>query len=171
LSLARWREERKTVADKTAGTPASLKGKNIMRIVGSHDLALNILIDLLRHREQGLQIEVTHSGSLAGLIAIHEERADMAGAHLLDEDTGEYNYPFIKRILPGRKLAIVNLAYRIQGLMFASGNPHKITALDDLQRADIVFVNRQIGSGTRVLLDLQLKHRGISPSENQWIRR
>jgi len=164
LNLARWREERKMVADEAAEMPASVKDSNIMRIVGSHDLALNILLDLLRHREEGLQIEVTHSGSLAGLIAIQEDRADMAGAHLLDEETGEYNYPFIKRILPGRELAIVNLSYRIQGLMFAPGNPHQIKGLDDLHRPDIVFVNRQIGSGTRVLLDLQLKQRGISSS-------
>jgi molybdate-binding protein/DNA-binding transcriptional regulator YhcF (GntR family) len=164
LSLARWREERKTVADEAAGTPVSVKNSNVMRIVGSHDLALNILLDLLRHREEGLQIEVTHSGSLAGLIAIQEGRADLAGAHLLDEETGEYNYPFIKKILPGSELAIVNLAYRIQGLMYAPGNPHQIHGLDDLQRQDIVFVNRQKGSGTRVLLDLQMKQRGIATS-------
>jgi molybdate-binding protein/DNA-binding transcriptional regulator YhcF (GntR family) len=164
LSLARWREERKTVADEAAETPVSLNHSNVMRIVGSHDLALSILLDLLKHREEGLKIDVTHSGSLAGLIALQEDRADMAGTHLLDEETGEYNNPFIKRILPGRELAIVNLSYRIQGLMFASGNPRHIKGLDDLQRADIVFVNRQKGSGTRVLLDLQMKQLGIPTS-------
>ncbi len=162
LSLARWREERKNVTEEAAEAPVSRKASNVMRIVGSHDLALNILLDLLRHREEGLQIEVTHSGSLAGLIALQEERADLAGTHLLDEETGEYNYPFVKRILPGREVAVVNLAYRIQGLMFAPGNPHNITGLDDLTRNGIVFVNRQQGSGTRVLLDMQLKQRGIS---------
>jgi molybdate-binding protein/DNA-binding transcriptional regulator YhcF (GntR family) len=163
LSLQRWREERKAFADEPIVVPVPPK-ENVLRFVGSHDLALNVLLDLLRHREEGLQIEVTHSGSLAGLIAIQEGRADFAGAHLLDEETGEYNYPFIKKILPGRETAIVNLAYRVQGLMFAPGNPHRIEGLEDLQRPDIVFVNRQQGSGTRVLLDLQLKQRGISTS-------
>ncbi len=165
LSLERWREERKTASGEVVQKPVLIKNKNVMRFVGSHDLALNILLDLLRHREKDLQIDITHSGSLAGLIALQEDRADMAGTHLLDEETGEYNYPFIKRVLPGRELAIVNLAYRVQGLMFASGNPQKIISLDDLQRPNVVFVNRQRGSGTRVLLDLQLKQRGISSSK------
>jgi putative molybdopterin biosynthesis protein len=83
----------------------------------------------------------------------------------LDEETGEYNYPYVKRILPGRKMAVVNLSFRIQGLMYAAGNPRKIKGLEDLKRPDVTFVNRQGGSGTRVLLDLQLKRQGISPYE------
>jgi molybdate-binding protein/DNA-binding transcriptional regulator YhcF (GntR family) len=165
LSLERWREERQFEPQKPEVASASRQDKNILRIVGSHDLALNILLDLLRQRVEGLQTEVTHAGSLGGLIAIQEERADLAGTHLLDEETGEYNYPYIKRILPGREIAVVNLSFRIQGLMFASGNPRKVKGLDDLRRPDIVFVNRQKGSGTRVLLDLQLKRQGILPSD------
>lgn len=164
LSLERWREERQF---ETPGAAESVlqQENNIIRIVGSHDLALNILLDLLRQRVEGLQTEVTHAGSLGGLIALQEERADLAGTHLLDEETGEYNYPYVKRILPGRELAIVNLSFRVQGLMFASGNPRKIKGLEDLQRPDINFVNRQKGSGTRVLLDLQLKRQGISSDD------
>jgi molybdate-binding protein/DNA-binding transcriptional regulator YhcF (GntR family) len=165
LHLERWREERQTAASEPAEAPAAKAESNVIRIVGSHDLALNILLDLLRQREEGLRTEVTHAGSLGGLIALQEERADLAGTHLLDEETGEYNYPYVKRVLPGREIAIVNLAYRTQGLMFASGNPHQIKGLADLRRPDIVFVNRQKGSGTRVLLDLHLKHEGILPSE------
>jgi molybdate-binding protein/DNA-binding transcriptional regulator YhcF (GntR family) len=165
LNLERWREERQTTAEEPAEALTTRQDKNIIRIVGSHDLALNILIDLLKHREEGLRIEVTHAGSLGGLIALQEERADLAGTHLLDEETGEYNYPYIKRVLPGREMAIVNLAYRVQGLMVAPGNPRGITGLADLRRPDAVFINRQKGSGTRVLLDLQLKHQGILPSE------
>jgi molybdate-binding protein/DNA-binding transcriptional regulator YhcF (GntR family) len=165
LSLERWREERQTIAEVPAATPTTRESENIIRIVGSHDLALSILLDLLRQREDGIQTEVIHAGSLGGLIALQEERADLAGTHLLDEETGEYNYPYIKRILPGQEIAVVNLAYRIQGLMFASGNPRQIKGLTDLRRPDLVFVNRQKGSGTRVLLDLQLKHQGILPSE------
>lgn len=165
LNLERWREERQSAAGESAETLVAEDTDNVIRIVGSHDLALNILLDLLRQREEGLRTEVTHAGSLGGLIALQEERADLAGTHLLDEETGEYNYPYVKRVLPGREIAIVNLAFRIQGLMFAPGNPRKIKGLADLRRKDIVFVNRQKGSGTRVLLDLQLKHEGILPSE------
>lgn len=162
LSLERWREERQAEVKKPAEAPISKEENYVIHIVGSHDLALNILLDLLRQRVKGLQTDVTHAGSLGGLIALQEERADLAGTHLLDEETGEYNYPYVKRILPGRELAIVNLSFRIQGLMFAKGNPKKIKGLEDLKRTDITFVNRQQGSGTRVLLDLQLKKQGIS---------
>ncbi len=165
LSLERWREERQSEINKPAEAAIEQKKSNIIRIVGSHDLALNILLDLLRQKVADLKTEVTHAGSLGGLIALQEERADMAGTHLLDEETGEYNYPYVKRILPGRELAIVNLSYRIQGLMIKKGNPKKIKDLVDLTRKDITFVNRQGGSGTRVLLDLQLKRQGISSDE------
>jgi putative molybdopterin biosynthesis protein len=104
-------------------------------------------------------------GSVGGLIAIAEGNADIAGTHLLDEATGEYNLPFVKRILPGREIVLVNLVYRVQGLMFAAENPKQIAGLSDLQKSDIVFINRQKGSGTRVLLDMQLKRMGITIQE------
>jgi molybdate-binding protein/DNA-binding transcriptional regulator YhcF (GntR family) len=161
LHLARWREERKA----STGTPAVITDRsvqiNTIRIVGSHDLALSMLLSLIKQRDDSLEFEITHAGSLGGLIALQEERAHLAGVHLLDEETGEYNYPYIKRILPGRETAIVHLAYRIQGLMFASENPKQIEGLADLQRPDITFINRQKGSGTRVLLDLNLRQNGI----------
>ena len=157
LSLERWREERQTAADEPEKTEDKVVDSDVIRIVGSHDLALNILLDLFRQQVEGVKTEVIHAGSLGGLIALQEERADFAGTHLLDEETGEYNYPYIKRVLPGREIAIVNLAFRVQGLMFAAGNPRHIKGLADLRRKDILFVNRQKGSGTRVLLDLQLE--------------
>jgi molybdate-binding protein/DNA-binding transcriptional regulator YhcF (GntR family) len=165
LSLERWREERQFETKASLETAAPAESTELLRIVGSHDLALNILLDLLRQRVEGLKTEVIHAGSLGGLIALQEERADLAGTHLLDEETGEYNYPYIKRILPGREIAVVNLSFRIQGLMFPKGNPKGIKGLDDLRRKGVVFVNRQKGSGTRVLLDLQLKRQGILPSD------
>ena len=165
LSLERWREERQAEVEAPADIVAPKEKGNVIRIVGSHDLALEILLNLLRQKVKGLQTDVTHAGSLGGLIALQEESADLAGTHLLDEETGEYNYPYVKRILPGREIAIVNLSFRIQGLILAKGNPKKIKGLEDLKRKDIIFVNRQQGSGTRVLLDLQLKKQGISPFE------
>jgi putative molybdopterin biosynthesis protein len=126
-------------------------------------MALNILVELLKMRNY--EVKVTNTGSLGGLIALQEEKALLAGIHLLDEETGEYNHPYIKRILPGREVAVVNLAYRIQGLMFALGNPKQIKKISDLSRPEVTFVNRQKGSGTRVLLDIQLRQLGISSLE------
>ena len=163
LNLERWREERRAQADELVGQPAEVDHRAVIRIVGSHDLALSILLDILRNRQEDIKFDVIHAGSLGGLIALQEERADIAGTHLLDEETGEYNAPYVKRILTGRKMVIVHLAYRIQGLMFARDNPLKITGLADLVRPGVRFVNRQKGSGTRVLLDLQLKNEEINP--------
>lgn len=163
LQLARWREERQAASSTKEKKPAITK--DTIHIVGSHDMALNILVDLARRDNKKLKVQITHAGSLGGLIAIQEERAHLAGIHLLDEETGEYNYPYVKRVLPGLEVAIVHLSYRIQGLMFARGNPKHIKGIADLTRPDITFVNRQKGAGTRVLLDIQLRQLGISPKE------
>lgn len=165
LHLARWREERQSVTVKPESQVKAPARPDTIRIVGSHDLALTILTDLVKKRRDKIKFEIVHAGSLGGLIALQEERAHLAGIHLLDEETGEYNYPYIKRILPGREVAVVHLVYRIQGLMMARGNPKKIGGIADLKRADITFVNRQEGSGTRVLLDIQLRQLGINPRE------
>jgi molybdate-binding protein/DNA-binding transcriptional regulator YhcF (GntR family) len=164
LNLERWREERRAQAEELAAPPVSGKEK-VIRIVGSHDLALSILLDLLRNRDAELTFDVIHAGSLGGLIALQEERADLAGTHLLDEETGEYNDPYVKRILTGRRMVIINLVYRVQGLIYAPGNPKHIETLADLLRPDVTFVNRQKGSGTRVLLDLRLKNDGLDPAQ------
>ena len=165
LHLSRWREERQSAAEKPESETKTTPKPNTVLIVGSHDLALTILTDLVKQRTDNIEFDIVHAGSLGGLIALQEDRAHLAGIHLLDEETGEYNYPFIKRILPGREVAVVHLVYRIQGLMFARGNPRNIKGISDLIRKDITFVNRQKGSGTRVLLDIQLRQLGINPEE------
>jgi putative molybdopterin biosynthesis protein len=165
LQLARWRQERQTTAGVPEEIPDITNEKDTIRIVGSHDMALNLLVDLVKRDNKKLKMIVTHAGSLGGLIALQEEKAHFAGIHLLDEETGEYNYPYVKRVLPGREVAIIHLAYRIQGLMFAHGNPKRIKGLADLKRPDITFVNRQKGAGTRVLLDIHLRQLGINPRD------
>jgi putative molybdopterin biosynthesis protein len=107
---------------------------------------------------------MTAAGSLGGLLAIQEGNADMAGIHLLDEETGEYNYPYIKHTLQGIEVAVMHLADRTQGFMVSKGNPKNILNLEDLKRSDITFVNRQKGSGTRVWLDYKLRELGILPN-------
>ena len=165
IHLARWREERKGREQLPGRTDKKSGYSRVIKIVGSNDLAMNILVSQVIEKHPEIGIEVTPAGSLGGLIALQEERADLAGIHLLDEETGEYNYPYVKRILPGREIAVVHLAYRIQGLMVAAGNPKGIKGLADLRRLEVTFVNRQKGSGTRVLLDLKLRENGIPASE------
>lgn len=162
LHLARWREEREA-KEQSRPDRDRIDTRNTILIVGSHDLALSLLISRLKHKHPEISVQVTYAGSLGGLIALQEGRADLAGIHLLDEETGEYNYPYVRHILPGMEVAIVHLAYRIQGLMFAKGNPKQVRGLDDLKRSDITFVNRQKGSGTRVSLDYRLRELGIAP--------
>ena len=165
LHLARWQEERKDRAKTPATQQTSADRQKTITIVASHDLALNMLVSQLKHKQPGVSVHLTYAGSLGGLIALQEERADLAGIHLLDEETGEYNYPYVKHIMMDREVAIVHLAYRIQGLMLIAGNPKQVKGLEDLRRPDIRIINRQKGSGTRVLLDLKLRQQGIMPSE------
>jgi len=162
LQLARWRIQRETSGLSAENESNSLH--NIIRIVGSNDLALDLLVSRIKYKNPDIQIQMTAAGSLGGLLAIQEGNADMAGIHLLDEETGEYNYPYIKHTLQGLEVAVVHLADRTQGFMVAKGNPKKFLTLEDLKRQDIVFVNRQKGSGTRVWLDYKLRELGILPN-------
>ena len=164
LQLARWREERRKTPDKVMRSLRTDARRRTICIAGSHDLALNILTNTLKKRDNKAEIQVTNVGSLGGLIALQEGHAHLAGIHLLDEETGEYNFPYIKRILPNTEIAVVHLVDRIQGLMFLSGNPKQIKGIADLTRPDITFINRQKGAGTRVLLDINLHRLGISAS-------
>ena len=130
---------------------------------GSHDLTLDLLASLLRRTDPGLTLSSSNVGSLGGLMALGRGEAHLAGSHLLDEETGEYNVPFVRRYLEGRDVVIVRLVGRTQGLMVPSGNPLGIASLEDLFRDGVSFVNRQRGSGTRVLLDYKLKRLGPEP--------
>jgi molybdate-binding protein/DNA-binding transcriptional regulator YhcF (GntR family) len=162
LQLARWRFQRET--QETAASAASpTEIQKRINIVGSNDMALELLVSRLKYRNPEIAVQITPAGSLGGLLAIQEGKADMAGIHLLDEETGEYNYPYIRHTLQGIEVAVVHLADRVQGFMMAKGNPKHINGLEDLIRGDIVFVNRQKGSGTRVWLDYKLHEKGILP--------
>jgi putative molybdopterin biosynthesis protein len=131
--------------------------------IGSHDLALDLLSNALARRSPGASLASANVGSLGGLLALARGEAHLAGSHLLDEETGEYNVSYIRRHLGDRKVVLVHLAGRVQGLIVPRGNPRQLATLTDLARPDILFVNRQRGSGTRVLLDYELKKMGIEP--------
>jgi len=140
-------------------------------IIGSHDIALDVLANHLRRLYPGASLSSAHVGSLAGLAALKRGEAHCAGTHLLDEETGEYNVSYIRRLLPDRGMVLVNLVYREQGLIVAPGNPKGIKSLQDLARPEVTFVNRQRGAGTRVLLDYHLKKLGINPAQVQGYER
>jgi putative molybdopterin biosynthesis protein len=138
--------------------------ENTIIAIGSHDLSLDILDSLLHKHYPGRRLSSAHVGSLGGLMALKRKEAHIAGTHLLDENTGEYNFSYIKQVLSGEETVLINLIYRQQGLMVARGNPKHITGLADLLRKEVSFVNRQRGSGTRVLLDYKLKEAGLEAS-------
>ncbi|MDR7471035.1 MAG: substrate-binding domain-containing protein, partial [Armatimonadota bacterium] len=134
-------------------------------VVGSHDVALDLLADFLRRRDPGVSLSSAHVGSLGGLGALRRREAHMSGIHLLDEETGEYNVPYVRRYLPGEEVVLVTLAHRDQGLIVRPGNPRAIAGLEDLVREDVVFINRQRGAGTRLLLEFTCKRAGIDPTQ------
>ncbi|MDD5015983.1 MAG: molybdopterin biosynthesis protein [Atribacterota bacterium] len=136
--------------------------KNNIIVTGSHDLILDILRNELQEEFSDYNLVSFNVGSMGGLLALKQKRTHLATAHLLDPGSGEYNLPYIKKMLPQRELKVVNLTYREQGIMVKGGNPKNIRGIDDLVKKDIKFINRQKGSGTRVLLDYLLKKKGIS---------
>jgi putative molybdopterin biosynthesis protein len=132
--------------------------------IGSHDLALDLVSNALARRTPGASLASANVGSLGGLLALARGEAHLAGSHLLDEKTGEYNASYIRQYLAGRSIVLVHLAGRVQGLIVPPSNPKGFSTLADLARPEVLFVNRQRGSGTRVLLDYQLGLLGISAS-------
>jgi putative molybdopterin biosynthesis protein len=129
--------------------------------IGSHDLALDLLASHLRRLSPDTRLSSANVGSLGGLLALQRRDAHLAGTHLLDEETGEYNRPFLRRLLPGEDVVLAHLAYRDQGFILPPGNPQGLGGLPDLLRPDVRLVNRQKGSGTRVLLDYHLRQAGL----------
>jgi len=139
--------------------------KNNILSVGSHDICLDVLTTLLKQRHPEITLSSAHVGSVGGLIALRRGECHFAGIHLLDPDTGEYNTPYLKRFLPSKKVVLINLVYRQQGLMVKKGNPKGIKGLQDLVKQGVTFVNRQKGAGTRILLEHEMKKLGIKPEE------
>jgi molybdenum cofactor synthesis domain-containing protein len=139
---------------------------NRLLAIGSHDLAIDMLASSIKERSEGrITISSSNIGSMGGLLAIERGIAHFAGSHLLDTETGDYNRSYIKRYLKRTAVTLLTLVHRWQGLMIAKGNPKGVSGISDLIRPDVAFVNRQAGSGTRILLDYELQKLGINTSQ------
>lgn len=134
-------------------------------IICGQDNILDILSKNLKHNSKGINVLRAYEASYSGLSALYRNEVHAVATHIWDSETGEYNTPFVKRMLPGISTVIINLCYRVQGFYVAKNNPKKIKKWEDLKRADITIVNREPGSGSRILLDQHLKQLGISTSD------
>lgn len=141
-------------------TPGQIAGRSVT-LMGSHDLALERLGQQLEQSGLGPQLFSLPLGSLDGLIALRQGLCQLAGCHLLDDVSGEYNGSHVRHLFPGQAMLLVTLTFRQQGLVLQPGNPRRIGGLADLAREGVTFVNRQAGSGTRLWLDHRLAELGI----------
>ena len=131
--------------------------------IGSHDLTIDLIAQFLSASQR--RLTSANVGSLGGLVSLKRGEAHLAGSHLLDPETGEYNLSYIRQYLPGVPVRVIGLVDRQQGLMVRKGNPKEIHSLEDLKRPDLRYLNRQRGAGTRVLLDYHLGKLGITSAE------
>ena len=157
LAVSRWRDmQRENIPDVTP------EDHTCLRFVGSHDLIIESLADFSADK---VDLCIDYAGSLGGLIALVQGKADICGIHLWDAETNCYNIPFVQRLLPGRSVVLLTLVLRSLGIILPAGNPQNISSLGDLSQPELQLrlINRQPGSGTRVWLDSQLKSLDIHP--------
>jgi putative molybdopterin biosynthesis protein len=155
-ALERWQVAERQPPRKAAGH---------LRFAGSHDPVISWMASHFDEIAPGYSLACEFSGSLAGLLSLAEGKAEIAGCHLLDEESGLYNLPFVRRIFPSQKVALVTLAHRRLGWILPAGNPVSVRTLAELRDRRLRLANRQPGSGTRVWLDLALRQAGILPEE------
>jgi putative molybdopterin biosynthesis protein len=172
-----------TEADGIIRIPASLEGidtdnpvnaellrpaqevEHTIVVVGSHDNTLDLLADEIKIWDPRLTLSSSHVGSMGGLMAVKRGVCHVAGTHLLNESDGTYNVSYVQDHLTGMDIRLLHLVMRDQGLIVLPGNPKQIADMADLVREDVCMINRQAGSGTRILLDYRLKQQGIDPGK------
>lgn len=128
--------------------------KNLV-VIGSHDLIIDVIGDKM-------PISSAHTGSMGGIMALLKGECHIAPIHLLCEESGVYNIPYVKKYFKGKTMALIKVVGRSQGIMVTKGNPHSIKSIKDIAMYSYPFANRQRGSGTRVLFDYLLKQNKIS---------
>ena len=139
--------------------------KNTLVVIGSHDPLLDEVADMIHRNDRRLYLSSAHVGSMGGIMAVRRGEAHAAGIHLLDTETGEYNRKYIKKYFPHGEVYLVRCVGRQQGLMLQSGNPLGIQSFSDITRNGVRYVNRQKGSGTRILADYLCEKNGVDPAQ------
>lgn len=134
-------------------------------VICGQDNILDILSRNLKYHPKGVNVLRAYEGSYSGLCALYRNQVQAVATHIWDGETGEYNTPFVKRLLPGIPAVVINLCYRVQGFYVAKNNPKQIKGWEDLKREDISIINREPGSGSRILLDQHLRQLGIRSSQ------
>ncbi len=143
-------------------SPKTKKHRDILLAAGSDDPSLGILRDLYASRENSIPLFIATTGSSGGLTAVRDGVADFAFSHLLDPTTGDYNLPFIEKMIPSG-VALVSLFHRELGLLLKAGNPLRLRTISDFTRSDVRIINRQPGSGTRHFIDQEFSKLGVDP--------
>ncbi|HOB68935.1 MAG TPA: molybdopterin biosynthesis protein [Syntrophorhabdaceae bacterium] len=152
-------EEGDTIACELLTKKETLKQR--IHIIGSHDLSLDILRDMIKTHHTAFDLNSTHTGSLSGITALSKGIAHICTTHILDENEKIYNVPAIKKYLADKPCVLIHIAKRLQGLIVRKGNKKNIKGISDLSRPEVKFINRQSGSGTRILLDMLLSENDI----------
>ena len=136
-----------------------------LTIIGSHDPIIDEITDIMKREQPDTVVSSSHVGSMGAIMAIKRAEAQMGAIHLLDEETGKYNDSYIAKHFPHGGVKLLKGVKRVQGIMVAKGNPKNIKSFEDMARDDISYVNRQKGSGTRILCDFLIKDKGMDASK------
>ncbi|MDR1713973.1 MAG: helix-turn-helix transcriptional regulator [Coriobacteriales bacterium] len=144
---------------ESVGATDGMRSDQATCVISGRDVVVDVLANYLV--EMGIALRRVYLTSFDSIIALYHDQVDIASAHLWDPQSGEYNIPYAKRLVPGEKTAIIRLVSRMQGFIVAAGNPKGLSAWDDLARADLTIANRERGSGSRILLDERLRSLGI----------
>jgi len=137
------------------------KLKNTIVVIGSHDPLLDELGDMLHVDNNEVYMSSSHVGSMGGIMAVRRGEAHAAGCHLLNTENGVYNISFMKKFFPKGGVKLIRCVGRQQGLMVAKGNPLNIQKFADIAKDGVRYVNRQKGSGTRILTDYLCKQENL----------
>jgi putative molybdopterin biosynthesis protein len=132
-----------------------------LSVIGSHCIGIDLIIRIIMKGKPGYRAKVINVGSIGGLQSVKRGEADVAGIHLLDEETGEYNLPYFRK-LDLKGVSLVKGYRREQGFILPKGNPRNFRGFKDLISGKLRFINRNRGSGTRILLDYHLRKLSVS---------
>lgn len=131
-------------------------------IISGQDIVLDILGKMIENKVKNIRTYRLNIGSYSGLFEMYHNRVSICSCHLWDKDTDTYNTDFVKKLLPGIPCVLINIAYRTQGFYVQKGNPKNIQTWEDLNKKNITMVNREKGSGVRILLDSKLQSLNLS---------